>query len=435
MPSQSLGSSYTYADPYLSLWQSAARVALSEEVIRAEDQAADLMAPVQRVHHMASLGVDSTAVLESEVEPEGVVKDCADIAAKFLWAEITRNHARSQFFRDELAKAICDAGGWSTCLATYLKFKAEGGNWPYRSNVDAVFPLNGPVVAVVGDWGTGEHLASTVLQEIKKFSPNLFIHLGDIYYSGTQNETRTNFLSICEDILGKGMPVFSLCGNHDMYSGGSGYYWLVDQLGQKASYFCIRSPQWQILAMDTGHDDRDPFTVATNMTKIAATEEAWLKDKIETADRRHTILLSHHQLFSAFAPVGRVDGKEYAYNPNLYRSFEGILNRIEWWFWGHEHNLAVYKPYMGLRRGRCIGCSAVPVLMSQQSYTLRKDLKTWRTAGYPSWRSEAELGNNGTDYNHAFAILTLKEHTGTAEYYEVQVRGSASPMLKEAIEF
>jgi hypothetical protein len=167
------------------------------------------------------------------------------------------------------------------------------------------------------------------------------------------------------------------------------------------------------------------------MTSIAAAEEAWLKRKIADTRERKTILLSHHQLFSAFGPVGRIDGQEYAYNRNLYASLGDVLDKVEWWFWGHEHNLAIYEPYMGLKRGRCLGCSAVPVLVSQQSYKLRKDLATLHSGDFPSWRTDAQLGNNGTDYSHAFAILRLNELDPSAEYYEVPIGGTANLLYLE----
>jgi hypothetical protein len=66
--------------------------------------------------------------------------------------------------------------------------------------------------------------------------------------------------------------------------------------------------------MDTGHNDRNPFTDATNMTSVAGTEEIWMKRKITNNQDRKTILLSS-PTFSAFGSVGRINGQDYAYNP------------------------------------------------------------------------------------------------------------------------
>jgi len=50
---------------------------------------------------------------------------------------------------------------------------------------------------------------------------------------------------------------------------------------------------------------------------------------------------------------------------------------------------------------------------------------------FPSWRTEAQLGNNGTDYSHAFAILRLNELDPSAEYYEVPIGGTAKLLYVE----
>jgi predicted phosphodiesterase len=283
-------------------------------------------------------------------------------------------------------------------------------------------------IAIIGDWGTGAPVAVNVLRQIAALKPDIVIHLGDIYYSGTMNEARDNFLDVCQVVLGSSVPVYTLCGNHDMYSGGNPYYWLVDRLGQGASYFCLRNSSWQFLAMDTGNNDNDPLSVATNMTSLPAThgwsEASWHLNKIADADGRKTVLLSHHQLFSAFASVGKVDGKDLAYNPNLFANFQNVLSTIEWWFWGHEHTLAVYDPYMGLKRGRCVGASAVPVFTDQQSYTTGQGLET-QTGSMPKWNTNGVLGVTDKDYNNCFAFMTLNGADANVDYYQVPLLGTA----------
>lgn len=103
-----------------------------------------------------------------------------------------------------------------------------------------------------------------------------------------------------------------------------------------------------------------------------------------------------------------------------------MLPKIAWWFWGHEHTLAVYDPYMGLQRGRCIGASAVPVFTDQQSYENASGLQTYEGAPLPAWNVNGVLGDNGTDYAHGFAIMTLKGPSATVDYYQVPVLGTAS---------
>ena len=52
-----------------------------------------------------------------------------------------------------------------------------------------------------------------------------------------------------------------------------------------------------------------------------------------------------------------------AWNPNLLTTFREVLeaDQVLAWFWGHEHNCAVYEPYGPLTRGRCIGHGAIPI--------------------------------------------------------------------------
>jgi hypothetical protein len=445
---------YTYSDPTLSLWQaSAAEVhqrhasaqskiaaALNTEITATATKPEVLMSPVHTLgaplHSGKSIPheildavekpvLDIAAVAEKVIS---VAADCAKVAAQFLWAEMTGNQKMSDLYADELKKSECDPL-WAECLTTYLGYKLSGQPLPYRSNLDPVFPLNAnTTLAIIGDWGTGDEVAINLLNEIKKLNPQILLHLGDIYYAGTHNEEQSNFLDICHKILGN-IPIFSMCGNHDMYSGGAGYYWLVDQLNQHASYFCLQNDNWQFLAMDTGHNDHNPLTVATNMTSLVTignwAEENWLLDKINLAGNRKTVLLSHHQLFSPFGSVGSFDGEPFAYNPNLRATFQAIMQKIAWWFWGHEHTLAIYDPYMNLQRGRCLGASAVPVFTNQQSYTNADGLQTYGGAPLPTWNKSAQLSNNGEEYNNGFAFMTLSGASANVDYYQVPIDGQA----------
>jgi predicted phosphodiesterase len=431
------GDEYTYRDPLLSLWQSAADYVGTSalgKVLETEDRrnhvVRGLTAPVHAVHRQAKRILERGRHIFSEAADfADVAEGCARLAANFLWAEIRHHKKEADQIADELRKSECDLPGWSECLTQYLKYKAERGRNPYRADRDIEKQLPDPArIAIIGDWGTGERPAVRLLQAIKDTEkPNVLIHLGDIYYAGTEKETNENFLQICRGVLGPNFPLYSLCGNHDMYSGGAAYYSLLDHIGQEASYFCLRNQNWQLLAMDTGNRDHNPVTVATNMTSLNEAEIGWHLEKFRTAGDRKTVLLSHHQLFSPFASVGDFDHhKKFAYNPNLYSAFGDVLRDVEWWFWGHEHTLAIYDRYMGLNRGRCVGCSAIPVFKSQQSYVTDKGLETSVPGQFPAWNPDAQLGNNGTDYNHAFAMLVLDGRKATATYYEIPV-GSTAP--------
>lgn len=448
---------YTYSNPYLSLWQTAAadvnrnralgqnRRNLMAAATETRAAAVDLMMPVDQLGAPLTAGqneaVKGMFAAQAPAPQERMaavgtvlhtVEDCAKTAAEFLWAEIRGDQAASDTLAGELKDSECDPA-WAECLACYLAYKAVMGMPKYRKNRNPVFPLDAKIrFAILGDWGTGDEVASNLLQQVKALSPDVLLHVGDVYYSGTQFEQQTNFLDICKNVLGS-TRLFSLSGNHDMYSGGDGYYWMVDQIGQQASYFCLQNSGWQFLAMDTGYNDNDPFTVATNMTSLFKdggwAEEDWLLDKINLSANRKNVLLSHHQLFSPFGSVGTADaGKQYAYNKNLRSTFQAVMKKIVCWFWGHEHTLAIFDPYMDLARGRCIGASAVPVFKDQQSYTANASLQTYGGTPLPVWNPKAVLGNNGTDYDHCFAIMTLNGPAATVDYYVVPVLKAATKL-------
>src|SRR5262249_23759934 len=145
---------------------------------------------------------------------------------------------------------------------------------PYVRSSEGARPIQikkGARIALFGDWGTGGHMARQTLERIKAQRPDILIHLGDIYYSGTKAECAANFEDVIEDAFQRTqhpLPVFSLAGNHDMYSGGIAYYDLIRRLNsgsasQNTSFFCLRSEDnaWQLLAMDTGLHDYSPLSV------------------------------------------------------------------------------------------------------------------------------------------------------------------------------
>lgn len=450
---------YSYRSSILSLWQSAvaqvqrnrtsvqSRATSSTSVnlaVSTPPVATSLMSPVHVLGQILASGQPlsldalsppqaAAAASPAATGVAGVVLDCAKVAAQFLGAEIIGDQQKSDLYASELKFAECDVLGWAECLTTYLAFKAACGTLPYRPNQNAVanLPANA-TIAIIGDWGTGDDVAINLLNQVASFKPDLLIHLGDVYYSGTHTESNDNFLAICRQILGSSIPLYTLCGNHDMYSGGDGYYWLIDQIGQQSSYFCLQNNDWQFIAMDTGHNDHNPLTVATNMTSLVDipgwSEANWHINKIQQAGTRRVAAFSHHQLFSPFSSVGTMNSQQHAYNPNLFANFQSVLPKVDIWFWGHEHTLALYDPYMGLVRGRCVGASAVPVFTNQQQYAAATGLQTYQNASLPTWNPSAILGDNGTDYNNAFAIMTLNGPTATVDYYQVPLLKAASQL-------
>jgi hypothetical protein len=136
----------------------------------------------------------------------------------------------------------------------------------------------------------------------------------------------------------------ALNGNHEMYSGGKGYFQaLGDFFQQPASCFAMQNSKWILACLDTSYNDFD----------LDAKQVAWLKSIVAGAGTRKLILFSHHQPFSQLDDQG----------PRLQVALADLLSkqRIHAWFWGHEHRLVLYDPHplWGLK-GRCIGHGGFP---------------------------------------------------------------------------
>jgi Calcineurin-like phosphoesterase len=229
------------------------------------------------------------------------------------------------------------------------------------------------------------------------------LHLGDIYYSGTEYEVSNYFLKIWDAILDlQQVRTFSLSGNHDMYSGGQAYYAMIAQLGQPASYFCLRNDDWQFIALDTGLHDDDAFNASP--TYLEQTEVQWLTDKIQNAGKRRSVLLSHHQLFTAFDSVGG----DTAINPRLQTQVGPLLPQVAIWFWGHEHNQVIYQPYQGVL-ARCLGHAAYPVGITEIP----------AAAKFPEVPvQDVVLSKGPSFYSHGYAIMDLDGPHATISYYQ-----------------
>jgi hypothetical protein len=200
----------------------------------------------------------------------------------------------------------------------------------------------GAVVALFSDWGTGEATAQRVMEQIKRAAPTHAIHLGDVYYSGTEREIKKRFLEVIDrhGPAADQCRYFALNSNHEMYSGGFGYFdTTLRAFDQEASYFNLGNANWQLLGLDSGYEDhglQDP-------------QKEWLEAQLLSPGKK--ILLTHHQLFSPYEE--RADGKR------LGRKVMPLLGRVHGWFWGHEHKCIVFKEHLGIK-ARCIGHGAIP---------------------------------------------------------------------------
>jgi predicted phosphodiesterase len=375
---------------------------------------------------------------------DGLAEACVKLTVEFVWGSLTDDNEAKERVRSQFKDCNCDPG-WLSTVTEYLAYYHLEHKQPlYRDVADGhrlIYDLPQPrtgaselVVGLLGDWGTGEPVAEVVLDQLFQHRPDLIVHVGDIYYSGTLEEAQHNFLEpirAARERHGLEVPVYNLPGNHDYYSGGRGFYKTIDELNithdqgsQGASFFCLHNEHWQLQGMDTGYFDQDYFKVSDDITRLHDTEATWHQQQIGEAvkNSRRVILLSHHQLFSALLNIGaEKDGNQDGenYNPNLLKVFGDAIDQqqIAAWFWGHEHVLGVYEPYKNLAVGRCIGHSAFPIFKSKNGYQ-------WKYPKVPL-KAEIELGTTDRVYDHGYVMLTLGAKKARADYYTVP--GNAIP--------
>ncbi len=410
-----------------------------------------MLATVQAIQEMQNPAVPGAIRADST---GGTILDCAKLYVEIAWDEL---FARSKVaaLKNELAFSSCDPF-WAECLATYEAFLLSDQSQPYtvyRDINDYVISngfLDTATIAIISDWGTGVNDALVLLQQIAaNFQPDVLIHLGDIYYSGLPAEDSDHFTSLISKVWPTSPPlIFTLDGNHDRYAGANGgYYPMIAGLNsqfslpQPNSYFAIRNNFWQFVAMDTGYHDTDPYTVSTNLTYLEQSEIAWHLDKIKSngmgvdASRnpsgvRGTILLSHHPLMSFLGVGHNSAGQPMAVNTNLANAFAPVFPLIDFWLWGHEHDLLIFEPYsiaqgQTLPAGRCVGAGAVPEFLPEGKAPANLVLPSSEPKP-PQIVAGTELGNNGLVFNHAYAIVALQNAAATIDYYQVDST-NASP--------
>jgi len=448
----------TFRDHFLSLFQSAVadlagKVAADKrarlestarggasELISAAEAVAQNHAGGRAISQPLSRAPGTESALEKMSLPEHAAA-CASLGLQLMQAKVLGDTATVSKVEGELNAGTCDPR-WAQTITEYAKYFGINGT---RARPRYVTPLEAgdkvitisrrAKIGLLGDWGTGAEAARRVLEHLRQTKPDILVHLGDIYYSGTEMECQEKFEGLINDVFDRGrtkLPVYTLSGNHDMYCGGVGYYALIERLNnglkdvngrsmvQPASFFCLRAEDatWQLLAMDTGRNDYSPFSVTDVVTFVEGAEQEWLSQRLREFKGK-TILLSHHQLFSAFSQIGgrTQNGKLNPINPKLHDTYKALTatgRPIPAWFWGHEHNLCIYQPYAALARGRCLGHSAIPVFADDTPYDPLP-----RVENPPQLIDKTKLSVSGQFYTHGFAVLTLGANgPTTADYFE-----------------
>lgn len=245
-----------------------------------------------------------------------------------------------------------DIFGWLK-MAWKLVFKPEKHAWIDPPTVPETI-ADDARIAIFADWGTGLYGAPAIAQSIvtKLDRCDVALHLGDTYYSGADDEVTGRLVG--DWPLRDARTVNrALNGNHEMYSGGQGYFnALATFFHQPASCFAMQNANWIIVCLDTAYVDFD----------LDPKQVEWLNNIVAAAGTRKLILFSHHQPFSQLDAQG----------PNLQVKLASLLTkqRITAWYWGHEHRLVLYDKHPKWQfKGRCVGNGGFPAFRDDLTST------------------------------------------------------------------
>ncbi|MGH9330923.1 MAG: metallophosphoesterase family protein [Vicinamibacterales bacterium] len=255
-----------------------------------------------------------------------------------------------------------DILGW---IGSFLTFWRGIRDEPWQPPPDAPETIgNGSAlrVALLSDWGTGLYGAPECAKSIRKDSAGygLVLHLGDVYYSGTQEEAREQFLKFWPRPAGATSR--ALNANHEMYTGGEGYFRVIlKDFKQRSSCCAIQTDNWLLIGLDSAYKDHD----------LTDDQPAWVDRLIARAGTRRVILFSHHQPFSLLDSQG----------PKLVAKLSQQLaaGRVFAWYWGHEHRCVLYDRHLGWGlHGRCIGHGGYPHFRDKLSHLPQGPKAGWR---------------------------------------------------------
>ena len=272
-------------------------------------------------------------------------------------------------------------------------------------------------VALFSDSGTGTYPGRYVMRQVARQQCQQAVHLGDIYYTGTPEETRTHFAEPAEEIM-RDADLFVLPGNHEMYGGGWAFAeFIAEKQAEKPGRvtqrqtglnFCLTSDTHQIIGLDTEWAGAK-YPPHGRVQRRALLD--WLGARLSEGADKVNILVTSNQ------PYGLGTRKTTA----LYDDIEKTIDdRVQAWFWGNEHCCVLFEPGNFDFVGACIGHGGYPyqrlrkVQLKKSGAPIAWHDADARHAGIANVPQAA--GNNG------FCVLTLRP-TGIVSLQYIDWRG------------
>ncbi|MES2638153.1 MAG: neutral/alkaline non-lysosomal ceramidase N-terminal domain-containing protein [Myxococcota bacterium] len=266
---------------------------------------------------------------------------------------------RFQTKEDTLAYLVLTGAGFHTGV---LKLDPERHAHDFDSRF--TYPLRSPKpgepvdIGLFGDFANGLAHSRYVARQLVGLP--YAIHLGDVYYSGRQEEFDAYLAGPLAPLL-PDTELFLLAGNHEMYSRGLTFHRYLDQKRarfpdvqkQEGASFRLLGDKFQIIGLDTEWWKHG--RVRPEMVERLA---GWLREG--RPDRMNILLTSEHGYDYGSPGVSTL----------LSRDLKDVLaaGLVDLWFWGNVHHAALYRPgEYGPFAASCVGHAGYPY------YTLDPD--------------------------------------------------------------
>ncbi|MGH9747962.1 MAG: metallophosphoesterase [Candidatus Acidiferrales bacterium] len=205
-----------------------------------------------------------------------------------------------------------------------------------------------------GDWGGTTPAASTKIRKlIPPFNPHVTIHLGDVYYAGTNSSELGNLVSLWP---AGSVGALTLNSNHEMYPGAVPYFQEaltspVFSIQQQRSFFALENANWIIVGLDSAYFS-DPDGLYMDGTLDSQIQLPFLASMAKTWKK--IVILTHH---NGLSEDGGTQQPLWTQVMSVFPA--GTAPQV--WYWGHVHAGVIYNSPAGVSTlCRCIGHGALP---------------------------------------------------------------------------
>ena len=331
--------------------------------------------------------------------------------------------------------------GWAYCLVAVVF--TDQDTTP-QFTVGNVMPIpDNTTLAILGDWGGWNAPAQSVVAAAQ--SCDYLIHLGDVYYAGTNSDggwldpyESSHFIDVWPGAAGKS---FALNSNHDMYANATGYALTLGQptfAAQGGNCFALYNKAFRIVGLDTAYYAPDssienfPGYMIGSLGDPSGAQAQFLQQQIQQVTSGQTlILLTHHNGLNqdGSLPGPSDDGSLlWGQVTTALKQLPASANQNVLWYWGHVHAGAVYASQTIPGGGptinsRCCGHGCIPWGIATEMQA--SNVLWFENTVVPSGPASNYFVNNG------YAVLALNG-TSLTETFHDQIGNQAWPVPPKA---